>query len=147
MNEKSVDRKKLTPEHKRALAEGRREGAVVRRYLNALIETRPKRGRKPDLDRAKARLDEVLAAIPSAPPVQRLSLIQERRDLEKTLSRTEADVDLSSLEEAFVEVARRYAERKGISYGTFRECGVPAEVLKRAGMTAGSKSADENIAA
>ncbi len=36
----------MSDEHKAALAEGREQGGVVRRYLEALESHRPKRGRK-----------------------------------------------------------------------------------------------------
>jgi hypothetical protein len=48
-----------------------------------------------------------------------------------------------SLEDEFVEVARNYAEKKGISYATWREAGAPAAVPGRAGI---SKSESQGIA-
>ena len=36
----------MTDEHKAALAEGREQGRVVRRYLEALESHRPRRGRR-----------------------------------------------------------------------------------------------------
>ncbi len=36
----------MSAEHKAALAKGREEGRAVRRYLEALEEQRPRRGRK-----------------------------------------------------------------------------------------------------
>ena len=36
----------MSDEHKAALAEGREQGRVVRRYLEALESSRPKRGRR-----------------------------------------------------------------------------------------------------
>ena len=44
-------------------------------------------------------------------------------------------IDISALEKAFVKVGKSYAGRKSISYAAFREFGVPAEVLKRAGIS------------
>ncbi|GIU89638.1 MAG: hypothetical protein KatS3mg010_0737 [Acidimicrobiia bacterium] len=46
--------------------------------------------------------------------------------------------DVGALEKEFVKVAKGYSARKGISYGAWREFGVPAEVLKKAGITRGS---------
>jgi hypothetical protein len=43
-------------------------------------------------------------------------------------------VDLSALEREFAKVAQAYSQRKGISYAAWRELGVPADVLKRAGI-------------
>ena len=39
-------------------------------------------------------------------------------------------VDLSGLEKGFVKSAKTYSERKGITYSTWREVGVPADVLE-----------------
>ena len=56
-------------------------------------------------------------------------------DLEKELAQLGDKVDLSSLEAAFVKTAGKYAERKGISYAAWRQLGVSAETLKKAGIT------------
>ena len=45
-----------------------------------------------------------------------------------------AAVDQTAVEDAFVQVAKSYGERQGISYNAWREVGVPAPVLKRAGI-------------
>ena len=44
-------------------------------------------------------------------------------------------MDLDELEAGFVEHARSYSERKGISYSAWRETGVPAAALKKAGIS------------
>jgi hypothetical protein len=46
----------------------------------------------------------------------------------------EATVDIAALEAAFVAAAKPYSDRKGINYTTWREVGVPADVLARAGL-------------
>ena len=38
------------------------------------------------------------------------------------------------VEAAFVDVAKSYSDRQGISYSAWREVGVEASVLKRAGI-------------
>ncbi len=43
--------------------------------------------------------------------------------------------DLAELENGFEKVAKGYAERKGITYSAFRQIGVPAAVLKKAGIS------------
>jgi hypothetical protein len=63
--------------------------------------------------------------------------MQERTDLLEELNATAATVDLSELEDAFVKAAKAYGDRKGISYTTWRDFGVPAAVLKRAGVSRG----------
>jgi hypothetical protein len=44
-------------------------------------------------------------------------------------------IDLSSLEAEFVKVAQGYSDRQGISYAAWREVGVEASVLKKAGIS------------
>jgi hypothetical protein len=46
--------------------------------------------------------------------------------------------DLGALEDEFVSAAKPYSERKSISYAAWRELGVDAAVLKKAGITRGS---------
>ena len=43
--------------------------------------------------------------------------------------------DLSGLEKDFVKVAKSYSTKKKISYGAWREFGVPSETLKKAGIS------------
>ncbi len=129
---------KMTPQHKAALAEGRAHGRAVREYLDALEESRPKRGRKRTPDSVKKRLTAVEAELGDAGGVKRVQLLQERRDLRTELETFGTTVDLSSVEKAFVKAAKPYSENKGISYATWREAGVPADVLKKAGITRAS---------
>lgn len=128
-------KRELSDDHLAALAEGRTQSAAVRRYLEALEAHRPKRGRKRTTDSIKGRLDKIDAELQEATSLRRLQLMQERADLLDELNATAATVDLSELEDAFVRAAKAYGERKGISYGTWRDFGVPASVLKRAGIS------------
>jgi uncharacterized protein YicC (UPF0701 family) len=128
----------MTDEHKAALAEGRAQGRAVRSYLEALESHRPKRGRKRTADSIAKRLQAIETELPNADPLKRLQLTQERIDLEQELGNTEEQVDLEGLEADFVKVAKGYAERKGISYAAFRELGVPAAALKKAGISRAS---------
>jgi hypothetical protein len=125
----------MTAQHKAALAQGRAEGRAVKSYLEALDKNRPRRGRKRTGESIKKRLSAIDAQLPDASPLLRLQLVQERMDLEKEVSQLDAKVDLSSLEAAFVKTAGQYAERKGISYAAWRQLGVSAETLKKAGIT------------
>jgi hypothetical protein len=124
--------KQMSDEHKAALERGRAEGRIVRDYLEAVRNNKPKRGRKRTPESIKARLDKIETALPDASAVEELQLIQERRDLTDELENMGADVDLSELEDAFVGVAKAYGERKGISYASWRDVGIAASTLKRA---------------
>ena len=128
----------MTKEHKAALAQGRAEGRAVRDYLEALRSSKPKRGRKRTTDSITKRLAVIDQALSDAEPLNELKLIQERRDLMVELASMESTVDASALEEAFITVAKGYSERQGISYSSWREVGVEAGVLKRAGISRSS---------
>lgn len=127
----------LDPAHKEALAEGRVASRAVRAYLSLIVEQRPKRGRKrtaESVSRQLARVEERLAS-GDADPITRLGLVQERMDLTAELESMQSSVDVAEIEAGFVEHARGYGERKGVSYSAWRELGVPADVLRRAGIT------------
>ena len=128
----------MTDEHKKALAEGRAQGRAVRLYLEALEANKPKRGRKRTPESMKKRLEKVTAELEAAEPLQRLQLTQEQLDLEAELAASETKVDMAELEQGFVASAAGYAARKGISYTAFRSVGVPAAVLKAAGISRSS---------
>lgn len=125
----------MTKEHKAALAKGRSEGKAVREYLEALRSNRPKRGRKRTTDSINKRLAAIDEALTDADALTELKLVQERRDLAAELASLGGGVDLAALEDAFVGVAQSYSTRQGISYASWREIGVDAAVLKRAGIS------------
>ncbi len=132
--------KALTPEHKQAMTAGRKEGQAIKAYLDALDQHRPKRGRKRTAESIAKRLGAIEGELSGASSLQRLQLLQERRDLQAeqaTLSGNNG-TDLGALETAFVEVAKPYSDRKGIAYATWRELGVPSDVLKKAGIGRGA---------
>lgn len=124
----------MSDEHKAALAKGRLEGRVVRDYLEGLRATKPKRGRKRTADTIKTRLDAIEVELASASPLDELLLVQERRDLEAELAAKSNAIDMDALEAEFVKVAKSYSDSKSISYASWRDVGVPASTLKRAGI-------------
>jgi hypothetical protein len=107
----------------------------VRDYLEGLRATKPKRGRKRTPENVQKRIDEVPRELAEASPIDELLLVQERRDLQAELEAMSNTIDMNALEEKFVDVARSYSENKGISYASWRDVGVPAGVLKRAGIS------------
>ncbi len=128
----------MSDSHKAALAEGRAQGRAVRRYLEALDAHKPKRGRKRTPESMQKRLERIEADLPSADPLKRLQLVQERIDLTSQLGAAGETVDLTELEAEFVTAAKGYSERKGISYQAWRELGVSAATLKAAGIGRGA---------
>lgn len=133
-----TQRTPMSDEHKAALAEGRNQGRAVRRYLEALEAHKPRRGRKRTPESIQKRLGKIESELANADALKRLQLIQERLDLTAELESAEAKVDLSELEAGFVDAASAYSARKGISYAAWRELGVDAAVLKRAGISRSS---------
>jgi hypothetical protein len=125
----------MTDAHKKALALGREQGRVIRNYLDALDAARPRRGRKRTSQSVSRRLDTVKKELSGSTGLDRVHLIQERLDLETELAALSGQsVDVPRLEAEFVKVAADYGERKGISYAAWREAGVAAAVLKKAGI-------------
>jgi len=125
----------MSDTHKHALAEGREQGRAVRLYLEALEKHRPRRGRKRTPDSIAKRLGIIEELLIDTDPLQRLRLIQERLDLQSELETLKAKTDLTELESGFIATAKTYGERKGISHTAWRALGVPADVLRKAGIT------------
>ena len=122
----------MTAEHKAKLAAGRNESRAVARYLEALEAHRPKQGRKRTSESVAKQLAQTEAELKTAVGIVRLELLQKQRDLKVEAERLSEGVDLSALEAEFVKVAKSYGDRKGITYGTWRDFGVAADVLKKA---------------
>jgi len=126
----------MSKTHKAALAQGRVEGRIIRTYLDVVEANKPKRGRKRTIESITRRLAVIKKDLLTADTVTKLRLTQERMDLERELKVKKANADISKLESQFVKVARAYSERNGITYTAWREIGVGAQVLKRAGISA-----------
>ena len=131
---KSSGKRSLSEEHKAALAQGRTQGRAIRAYLEALEAHRPKRGRKRTPESIAKRLDRIAEELEVADPIKRVSLIQEQFDLQAELEGMQDTVDLATLEADFIEHAWAYSQAKGISRAAWRAAGVPASVLRAAGI-------------
>lgn len=125
----------LTKDHKAAMAQGRTEGRTVRAYLEGLRASAPKRGRKRSAESVERRIAAIDDDLTTADVLRQLKLVQERRDLTAELASMGTSVDIGALEEQFVAVAKTYSDRQHISYASWRDVGVPAAVLSRAGIT------------
>jgi hypothetical protein len=127
--------RKLSAAHKRALAEGRTMSATVDRYLSA-VNTPKRRGRKVSKTALVQRLADARAKAKTASGVDKVLAAQEVRDLQTRIANmnTASGGDIKSLELAFIKIAKRFGENRGIGYGAWRDAGVPAVVLKKAGV-------------
>ncbi len=128
----------MTSAHKAALAEGRAESRAVKKYLEALEENRPKRGRRRTKDSIQKRLAQIEADLATSGPLKRVNLIQERMDLTAELNASDKTVDISAFEADFIKAAKSYSARKHLSYAAWRELGVSPAILNKAGITRGS---------
>lgn len=129
----------MSAEHKRALAEGRRQAKAVSDYLEALkVASAPrKRGRQRTPESIQQRLDTIEQELANDPtPLQEVQLIQERLDLQEDLKQKQEqeEVDPDEYLPAFIESAAAYSERKGITYDAWRQLGVAPKILKEAGV-------------
>lgn len=123
----------MSEEHKAALARGRKEARAIKAYLKAVETKRP--GRPVTKESLQARLFSVNQKIGAVDdPLRKVDLIQTKLDIEAALADVESVVNMDRLEDDFVEYAVAYSDRKGVSYTAWREFGVPAAVLKRAGV-------------
>ena len=124
----------MTKAHKEALAKGRKDGKVVRDYLEALRRTKPKRGRKRTPESITKRLAVINAELKVTDPVTKVRLLQERLNLRAELAGMKSKAEVAAAEAKFVKVARSFSERNDITYDAWREFGVTPIVLKRAGI-------------
>jgi hypothetical protein len=112
------------------------EVAAIRDYLKALEQNAPQRGRKRTKESLGRQLATLEGELAGASITKRLSLIQQRIDLEADLEALSqaASVDLTALEAEFATYAAAYGGRRGISYAAWREIGVSSATLKSAGI-------------
>lgn len=105
---------------------------VVRAYLESLNAPRPQ-GK-----RTREWLTEQANLLPEriheeTDPLQRLVLQQKLIDAVQDLEALDANTE--DIEADFIKVALPFAERRGVTYAAFRAEGVPARVLREAGVS------------
>jgi len=123
----------MSQEHKDALARGRRESRAIKSYLKTIESRKP--GRPVTKESLSSRLATVNAKLEGLDdPLKRLDLLQSRLDIEEALASVKDVANLDQIEADFVANAKGYSQRKGISYTAWRRFGVPAAVLKKAGI-------------
>jgi len=125
----------MTKEHRIALEMGRKRGRTVRAYLEALERSKPKPGRPITREGLQKRIDELGPRIDGErDPLEKLALVQKKIDLERRLADIDDPIDITPLENDFVEVVVEYSRAKKISVEAWLEMKVPRSGLKRAGM-------------
>jgi hypothetical protein len=123
----------MSAEHKEALAKGRMEARAIKAYLKALDSRKPGRPvTKDSLETRLSRIDAKLAA--EDDPLKRVELTQSRLDIKDALDNLEESSNIDQLANEFTTHAKSYSERKGITYTAWRQVGVPAQILRKAGI-------------
>jgi ribonuclease PH len=110
----------------------RAETKAVAAYLTALRAPKVPARSRDALRKRRAQIEQWIAEATS--PIREVELIQQRLDIDAQLAQIDQAARLPELEEAFVKVAASWAKRSGISAAALREVGVPASVLRRAGL-------------
>lgn len=131
---KGESKRNLTPAHKKAMAQGRREAKIVNRYLSVIADQKPTRGRKRTKETIEARLGKIQEELVNASPVKSLRLTSEIKSLQDELKTFAKRDDKSEVEAEFVSIAKSFGERRQISKSTWKEFGVETEVLEKAGI-------------
>jgi hypothetical protein len=119
----------------KAVGNIRTETAIVRRYLSALNEEKPRRGRRKTAESVQRRMDYIRANLADANPLTKVHLHQELIDCKKELEQLKDKNKVASLERDFIQIVKNYSLRKSIGYTAWRASGVSASVLKKAGIT------------
>jgi hypothetical protein len=110
----------------------RAETNAVAAYLTALRAPKVPARSRANLEQRRAQVEQWISEERS--PIREVELIQQRLDIDAQLAQIDQAARLPELEEAFVKVAASWAKRSGISAAALREVGVPASVLRRAGL-------------
>lgn len=112
----------------------RTETAAIKSYLTLLEATRSPSGRRtPEflaglVEELPVRINE------ETDPLKRVLLTQQLLDAERDLAAREDHANLEAAQAEFVKYVRSYSERKGVSRAAWRSAGVPAAVLREAGV-------------
>ena len=134
--QKTTRQTSMSNAHKKALANGRNEGRIIREYLEIVEATKPKRGRRRTPESITKRLSVITVELKTADPVTKVRLIQERMNLRSELASMKTKTEIAATEARFIKVAKSFSERNDITYDAWREFGVTPAVLKRAGIIA-----------
>jgi hypothetical protein len=110
----------------------RAETNAVAAYLTALRAPKVPARSRANLEKRRAQVEQWIADESS--PVREVELHQQRLDIDAQLAQIDQAARLPELEEAFVNVAASWAKRSGITAAALPEVGVPAGVLRRAGL-------------
>jgi hypothetical protein len=110
----------------------RAETNAVAAYLTALRAPKVPARSRAKLEQRRAQIEHWIAEESS--PIREVELIQQRLDVDAQLAQDRPSRPVGRAGGSLVKVAASWAKRTGISAAALREVGVPASVLKRAGL-------------
>ena len=110
---------------------------AVRAFLTAFHAPKPRHVSRHVLVRRLSRLDDALNSTDDS--LRRLDLLEARRRTRAALRAADAAEHtpdpVAATEAGFVEHAAGWAARTGVTFSAFRAAGVPAGLLRSAGIT------------
>lgn len=129
-----VDKRKgpMDADHKANLMAGRARAATVKQYLKALPDMQ--RLSKTTEKELREQLATAQAAADNSDDLTRLEHLQRVHDLEDQIIQLDEKAAFDDLTDQFIGIAAEYSEVKGIDRRAWRDYGVPASVLDRAGI-------------
>ncbi len=127
---------KWTPEKQEKIRRTNELRRIVDRYLQAIEQKRPSKRERLTRAELSDRVERAQAQAEKLSGVKRLLKLQEAQDFRHRLDALAVadEVDFSTLEQQFIEVAAEYSEKHGIGTEAWREAGVSVSVLRAAGV-------------
>lgn len=112
----------------------RTETAAIKAYLAALEAAKSPSGRRTAEFLAQQVEDLPVRISEEGDLLKRVMLTQQLLDAERDLAAREDHANLDAAQAEFVKHVRSFSERKGVTRQAWRSAGVPAAVLREAGV-------------
>lgn len=126
--------RKQAATHKQALFDAKSESQKISHYLRALENRKKGRGPRKNPDVLERRIASLQVYVKEATGLRRLQAVQRIRNMQREQSELADAGNFGKFEADFIASAKSYSEKNGIDYGSWREVGVDAAVLKKAGI-------------
>lgn len=110
------------------------EATRISLYLRALEKKQKGPGQKRNPAVLAKRIEQAQAQVKARTGLARLQAVQRLRNFQRQATDPAMNGNFGRFEKNFIASAKSYGARNNIDYGTWRHCGVPASVLKQAGI-------------
>ena len=114
--------------------ERRLQAQTITAYLEALRAPKPTTSRETLLKRMEKAEKALIAAEEKGLWLKAMDVMERLAKHQQTLNELDRQGSIEDLERRFIEVAKDYSDRKGLSYETWRYMEVPPKVLQAAGI-------------